>query len=283
DYILNLDIETLVSEFKFDTFFYNRILLKSFYYSFYYLNTNNSLNKDTIENNLQKKFDFETYFSKISDLSKLDNFYNFMHNSVFKNISFNEIGNFLNILKICSANFPEENIFIEDHTVIWKNVISKAIGINLTESQIKKFDRFIARAEFSKKQNHYLPVYELEFLNLNIDTNTARESILLYNEFKLHYWNISFIDVLMLYFLITSIDTANKKEIFVLYKEIPKYLLYNLKEKLEAKHNVIILDFINTSHFEEFRKVNNVKAVGVFKDFEFLDSSLTVVNLDLKI
>ncbi|MGL5427415.1 MAG: helix-turn-helix domain-containing protein [Cetobacterium sp.] len=282
DSILNLDIETLVSKFNFDTFFYNRVLLRSFYYSFYHLDASHHLDSGTIEHKLKKKFDFETYFSKVISKGELDSFYDYIHNSVFKNISFHEIGNFLNILKICSANFPEERIFIDDHVRIFQDVITKAIGINLTLKEIRKFERFIVRAAFSQKQKHYLPIYELEFLNLNIDINTAKESILLYNEFKLHYWNISFVDVLMLYFSITSIHTLSKKEVYILYKEIPKYLLSNLKAKLEAKHNIVILDIINISQFEEFRKTNSVKTVGVFKDFEFLDNSLTVIHLDLK-
>ncbi|MGL5051326.1 MAG: hypothetical protein ACRC6E_11990 [Fusobacteriaceae bacterium] len=123
---------------------------------------------------------------------------------------------------------------------------------------------------------------ELEFLNINIDISTANECIALYNEFKKEYWNISFTDVLMLYFLITSSNIVDKKEIYILYKEIPKYLLLNLKEKLEAKYNVIILDFVNISYFEEFKNNNNVSTIGVFKDFKFLDKSFEVINLDLK-
>ncbi|MGL6024078.1 MAG: helix-turn-helix domain-containing protein, partial [Cetobacterium sp.] len=104
DSILNLDIETLVSEFNFDTFFYNRTLLRSFYYSFYHLDSSCLLDKGTIEYKLKKKFDFETYFRKIYTEKNSDNFYG----NMFQNqISYDEVGNFLNILKICSANFPE--------------------------------------------------------------------------------------------------------------------------------------------------------------------------------
>ncbi|MGL4999630.1 MAG: hypothetical protein ACRC5T_11735, partial [Cetobacterium sp.] len=279
---LNVDIENLVSHFNFDGFFYNRLLLKAFYYSFYYLDSSYSSDNRTLENSLKNKFEFETYFSKVFEKSELDRFYDYLHSSIFKNVYLEEISCFINILKICSGNFAEESVFLNDHILIWKKIILDSINLKITENDILKFENFILRIGFSKKQSHYLEVYELEFLKINIDTNTRKECINLYNEFKKYYWNISFTDVFMLYFLITSLQKKEKKDIFVLYKEIPKYLLNSLKEQLELKHSVNIKEFVNLSFFEEFKKNNNVRTVGVFKELNLLDNSLEVIHLDLK-
>ncbi|MGL4977952.1 MAG: HTH domain-containing protein, partial [Cetobacterium sp.] len=112
---LEEDIEKLISEFNLDTFFYNRALLKSFYLSFLYFDCPNSGDKSTLEHTLKKPFDFETYFCKVFTEEELPQFYNYLHNSVFRNLYFEEIAGFINILKICSGNFPDEKIYLNDH------------------------------------------------------------------------------------------------------------------------------------------------------------------------
>ncbi|MGL5125064.1 MAG: hypothetical protein ACRC6U_03670 [Fusobacteriaceae bacterium] len=279
--VLNQDSEILLSRFNFDAFFYNRVLLKSFYYSFYHLNSCNISYNSSLENSLKVYSEFEIYFSKVFQKSEINNFYDYFHNSIFKNISIEEISYFINILKICSGNFPEENVFLNDHIAIWKSVILKSIEVKILDSHIEKLKNFILRIAFSGKQNHYLHVYELEFLNINIESKATKDCINLYNNLKEYYWNISFTDVLMLYFLIVSFEVPKKTSLFVVYKDIPRYILDSLKEKLESKHNVTILDFVNISNFENFKQNNIVKTVGVFKEFNFSDNNLRVVQLDL--
>ena len=83
-----------------------------------------------------------------------------------------------------------------------------------------------------------------------------------------------------IFFTLSSIK-KEKKEIVVLYKNIPKYIVENLKEQLEHKYNVLITDFINLHFFETFKKNNPVKTVGVFTEFDFDFDDLEIIKLDL--
>ena len=275
------DIEKIMANSNFDMFFYNRVLLLSFYISFKYIKFEDCKEEypyNTLEFTLNDRFCFETYFDRTLSKEELPDFYNFLHNSLFKHISFDDIGSFLNILKICRGNFIEENIFLDDHLLNWRKIIKNSLNMDLTSQQEEELTNHITRLGFSSKQKHYLTVYELHFLNLNMNSHTANSCIALYKEFKKYYWNISFMDVMVIYFVLNSpIKTKNKK-ITILYKTIPKYMLENMKEKLEHKYNITILDFVNIHFFEEYKKHNKVKTIGIFADLELFeelkDSSL---------
>ncbi|MGL5229393.1 MAG: HTH domain-containing protein [Cetobacterium sp.] len=288
---LNSDIEKIMANFKFDMFFYNRILLTSFYISFKYITFDDNLynNSNTLEIILKDKFMFETYFSKAFSNEELPKFYIFLHNSVFKNISFNYIRGFLNILKICRGIFPEESIYLKDHFLIWKKIIKTSLNTDISEDKEELLKNFIQRVIFCSKQKHYLSIYEFYFLNLNLDNYTSTRCVSLFKEFRKYYWNISFTDVLAIYFILNIQQPTTTKEITVVYKNIPVYILENMKEKLEYKYNIIIKEFVNTHFFEDYCKNNKFSTIGVLSDlklFKDLDESLknfNILHLDLKI
>lgn len=283
DILLKKDIENFLRHCHMDNFFCNRELLKSFYISFKYLDDNGN-NKNTLETTLKDLTVFNFYFSKIFSGDDLDTFHELLQNSLFKNIDFNEIPYFLNILKICTGNFPEEAIYFYDHFLVWNDVINKTFNRELTSEEAEILKKMILRVGFSSKQKHYLPIQELSFLNLNIDQETILKCINLFTNFQEHYWNISFNDIISIFFILNSIK-HKKKEIVILYKNIPKYMIENLKEKIEIQYNVIIKDFINIHFFEFFKKNNSIKTIGVFTEL-LLDSDYSdyeILKLDLNV
>ncbi|MGL5355551.1 MAG: hypothetical protein ACRDAQ_03210 [Cetobacterium sp.] len=280
---LEADIERLISEFNFDTFFYNRILLKSFYLSFLYFDSPNGGDMSTLEHTLKKIFNFETYFSKVFTEEEIPQFYDYLHNSIFRDIYFEEIGSFINILRICSGNFPEEKIYLADHIKVWKEVILNSLGRNVSSEELKLFDKFIYRIGYSSKQDHYLTIFELDFINLNINKDSIQKSIALYNEFKKHYWNISYSDVLMLFLMLNTVECVQKKDVVIVFRDIPKYVLINLKPKLEYKYNVNITNFVNIYSFNLFRKSNPVSRVGVFTELGLNPEKFEIIPMDLNI
>ncbi|MGL5901359.1 MAG: hypothetical protein ACRCZO_01635, partial [Cetobacterium sp.] len=266
-------------------------LLTSFYISFKYITFDDNLynNSNTLEIILKDKFMFETYFSKAFSNEELPKFYIFLHNSVFKNISFNYVRGFLNILKICRGIFPEESIYLKDHFLIWKKIIKTSLNTDISEDKEDLLKNFIQRVIFCSKQKHYLSIYEFYFLNLNLDNYTSTRCVSLFKEFRKYYWNISFTDVLAIYFILNIQQPTTTKEITVVYKNIPVYILENMKEKLEYKYNIIIKEFVNTHFFEDYCKNNKFLTIGVLGDlklFKDLDESLknfNILHLDLKI
>ncbi|MGL4653507.1 HTH domain-containing protein [Cetobacterium sp.] len=290
--LLNHDIEKFMKDFNFDTFFYNRILLTSFYISFKYLVLDpdeDMKNSYSLEIALKDRFSFETYFSKVFSKDEIDNFYNFLHNSVFKDIKFKNIGGFLNILKICSGNFPEESIYLKDHLSIWKDVVKTVLNKEISPEDEILLKNVIQRVSFSSKQKHYLYIYEFYFLNLNLDSYTSNKCISLFKEFRKYYWNISFTDVFAIYFILNSPKKRPVKEVTILYKNIPILILEGMKNEIEHKYNIVIKDFVNNLFFEEHRKNNHVSTVGIFGDIKLYDNfqhnseSLEIMYLDLKI
>ncbi|WP_294094197.1 HTH domain-containing protein [uncultured Cetobacterium sp.] len=288
---LNSDIEKIMVDFKFDMFFYNRILLSSFYISFKYIRFDNDLynNTNTLEIILKDKFMFETYFSKAFSNEELPKFYNFLHSSLFKNISIDYIRGFLNILKICRGTFPEESIYLKDHFLIWKKIIKTSLNIDVSDDKKELLKNFIQRVIFCSKQKHYLSIYEFYFLNLNLDNYTSTRCISLFKEFRKSYWNISFTDVLAIYFILNTQQTTSSKEITVVYKNIPVYILENMKEKLQYKYNVTIKEFVNAYFFEDYCKNNKLSTIGILGDlklFKDLDENLKkfdILHLNLKV
>lgn len=280
DIFLKRDIETFLSHCNMDNFFCNRELLKAFYISFQYLDNPGNNYKDSFQYSLKNLSTFKFYFSKIFTDNDLETFYNVLHNSLFKNIDFNEIPYFLNIIKICTGNFPEEAIFYSDHLKIWKNIINKNLNRDLTPKEESALKKIILRVGFASKQKHYIPIQEFSFLSLNMDKNIIDKCISLFQDLKLHYWNISFIDVMSIFFILNSAK-EKPKEIIVLYKDIPKYIVENLKIQLEHKYNVIIKDFVNEHFFETFKKNNSVKTVGVFTELNLDSNEFETLKLDL--
>lgn len=280
DIHLKKDIENFLNHCNMDNFFCNRELLKAFYISFQYLDDPGISYKDSFKYSLKDFSIFKFYFSKLFSNKDLDTFYTLLHNSLFKNIDFNEIPYFLNIIKICTGNFPEEAIYYDDHLVIWRDVIKKNLNRSLTSKEESALKKIILRVGFASKQKHYIPIQEFSFLNLNMDKEAVDSCISLFDTLKSYYWNISFTDAMSVIFLLNSVK-EERKEIVVLYKDIPKYIVENLKNQLEHKYNILIVDFINVHFFEVFKKNNSVKTVGVFTELDTNYDDLEVINLDL--
>ncbi|ERT68393.1 hypothetical protein HMPREF0202_01782 [Cetobacterium somerae ATCC BAA-474] len=82
-------------------------------------------------------------------------------------------------------------------------------------------------------------------------------------------------------FFILNCIKDDKKEVIVVYKNVPRYIVENLKDKLEHKYNIYIKDFVSVPIFENYKKNNSVKTVGVFTELDINCNDLEVINLDL--
>lgn len=279
---LKKDIENFKNFCNMDNFFWNEELLKAFYISFQYLPDSDDDFKDSSILSLKDFSIFKFYFSNIFSDNDLHTFYNIFHDSLFKNISFTKIPYFINILKICTGNFPDENIHYHNHLSIWRDIIKKNMNKTLTSKDEEILKKVILKTAFFSKQKYYVPMQDFSFLTLNIDSNRMDRCISLFNALKYHYCNISFSDIIAIFFMLNN-EKGEKKEIIVLYKDIPKYILENLKNQLEYKYNVVIKDFINFYYFETFKKNNSVKTIGVFTEFNFDFEDLEIIKLDFNL
>ena len=262
DNILQKQIEYFISIANCDSFFYNRELLKSFYISFKFLDDDTSY-ENQIKNNLNTLDKFKIYFENIFKSNSLKEIFNFFQTSILGEISFEDIHFLINILKISKGLFPEENIFIKNHFSIFKNIFKNNLNIDLKRDLF--IDRFLSRTSFCSKQKHYLSIFEMSFLNLNLDDLTIKKCIILFKELRKIYWNISFTDVVSLYLYTNSTNKKEEKKLVVVYNTIPKYLLEQLKDKIELDNNITITNFVNINLFNDFIKINNVKYVGIFE------------------
>ena len=262
DSILQKQIEHFISIANCDSFFYNRELLKSFYISFKFLDDDTSY-ENQIKNNLNTLDKFKIYFENIFKSNSLKEIFNFFQVSILGEISFEDIHFLINILKISKGLFPEENIFIKNHFSIFKNIFKNNLNLDLKRDLF--IDRFLSRTSFCSKQKHYLSIFEMSFLNLNLDDLTIKKCIILFKELRKIYWNISFTDVVSLYLYTNSINKKEEKKLVIVYNTIPKYLLEQLKDKIELDNNITITNFININLFNDFIKINNIKCVGIFE------------------
>lgn len=275
DSILQKQIEHFIAIANCDSFFYNRELLKSFYISFKFLDDDTSY-ENQIKNNLNTLDKFKIYFENMFKSNSLKEIFNFFQASILGEISFEDIHFLINILKISKGLFPEENIFIKNHFNIFKNIFKNNLNLDLKRDLF--IDRFLSRISFCSKQKHYLSIFEMSFLNLNLDDLTIKKCIILFKELRKIYWNISFTDVVSLYLYTNSINKKEEKKLVIVYNTIPKYLLEQLKDKIELNNNITITNFININLFNDFIKINNIRYVGIFE--EALKNSLG--NLEIE-
>lgn len=275
DSILQKQIEHFIAIANCDSFFYNRELLKSFYISFKFLDDDTSY-ENQIKNNLNTLDKFKIYFENMFKSNSLKEIFNFFQVSILGEISFEDIHFLINILKISKGLFPEENIFIKNHFNIFKNIFKNNLNLDLKRDLF--IDRFLSRTSFCSKQKHYLSIFEMSFLNLNLDDLTIKKCIILFKELRKIYWNISFTDVVSLYLYTNSINKKEEKKLVIVYNTIPKYLLEQLKDKIELNNNITITNFININLFNDFIKINNIRYVGIFE--EALKNSLG--NLEIE-
>lgn len=263
DNILQKQIEKFISIANCDSFFYNRELLKSFYISFKFLD-NDTTFENQIKNNLNTLDDFKMYFGNIFNAKSLNNIFDFFQSSFLGEISFEDISFLINILKISKGLFPEETPFVKDHFITFKKIFKNSLNLDLKRDVF--MDRFLSRTSFYSKQKHYLPIFEMSFLNLNLDSLTIEKCIKLFKELRKVYWNISFIDIVSLYLYVNSTNKKeDEKKIVIVYSSIPKYLLEQLKDKIEVDNNITITNFININLFSDFIELNDVQCVGVFE------------------
>ena len=262
DSILQKQIEYFISIANCDSFFYNRELLKSFYISFKFLDDDTSY-ENQIKHNLNTLDKFKIYFENMFKSNSLKEIFNFFQISILGEISFEDIHFLINILKISKGLFPEENIFIKNHFTIFKNIFKNSLNLDLKRDLF--IDRFLSRTSFCSKQKHYLSIFEMSFLNLNLDDLTIKKCIILFKELRKIYWNISFTDVVSLYLYTNSINKKEEKKLVIVYNTIPKYLLEQLKDKIELDNNITITNFVNINLFNDFIKINNIKCVGIFE------------------
>ncbi|MGL5277769.1 MAG: hypothetical protein ACRC8M_01630 [Cetobacterium sp.] len=264
DNILQKQIEYFISIANCDSFFYNRELLKSFYISFKFLDDDTSY-ENQIKNNLNSLDKFKMYFENIFKSNSLKDIFNFFQTSLLGQISFEDIHFLINILKISKGLFPEENVFIKDHFITFKNIFKNSLNLDLKRDLF--LERFLSRTSFCSKQKHYLPIFEMSFLNLNLDDLTIERSIKLFKELRKIYWNISFTDVVSLYLYINSINNKeDEKKLVIVYNSIPRYLLEQLKDKIEIDNNITITNFININLFNDFAKFNEIQSIGIFEE-----------------
>lgn len=263
DNILQKQIEEFISIANCDSFFYNRELLKSFYISFKFLDDDTTF-ENQIKNNLSTLDDFKIYFENIFNPKSLNSIFNFFQNSLLGEISFEDIRFLINILKISKGLFPEETAFIKDHFITFKTIFKNSLNLNLKRDIF--IDRFLSRTSFCSKQKHYLSIFEMSFLNLNLDSLTIEKCINLFKELRKVYWNISFTDVVSLYLYVNSTNKKeDEKKLVIVYSSIPKYLLEQLKDKIEVDNNITITNFVNVNLFNDFIKFNDIQCVGVFE------------------
>ncbi|MGL5411787.1 hypothetical protein [Cetobacterium sp.] len=275
DSILQKQIEHFIAIANCDAFFYNRELLKSFYISFKFLDDDTSY-ENQIKSNLNTLDKFKIYFENMFKSNSLKEIFNFFQVSILGEISFEDIHFLINILKISKGLFLEENIFIKNHFSIFKKIFKNNLNLDLKRDLF--IDRFLSRTSFCSKQKHYLSIFEMSFLNLNLDDLTIKKCIILFKELRKIYWNISFTDVVSLYLYTNSINKKEEKKLVIVYNTIPKYLLEQLKDKIELNNNITITNFININLFNDFIKINNIRYVGIFE--EALKNSLG--NLEIK-
>lgn len=276
DIVLQKQIEQFISIANCDSFFYNRELLKSFYISFKFLDDDTPV-ESQIKNRLSTFNSFKDYFENIFNSDSQKNIFQFFQNSLLGEISFEDIKYLINILKISKGIFPEESVFLKDHFKIFKEIFKR--NLNLDIKRDKFVDKFLSRTSFCSKQQHYLSIFEMSFLNLNLDDLTIEKCIKLFKELRKIYWTLSFTDVVSLYlYVISTHKKEDEKKLVIVYNSIPRYLLEQLKDRIEIDNNITITNFININLFNDFSKCNNIQCVGIFE--EALKNSLG--NLEVK-
>lgn len=264
DKILQKQIEEFISIANCDSFFYNRELLTSFYISFKFLDDNIPF-ESQIKNKLNSLDSFKIYFGTIFNSNSLNSIFNFFQNSLLGEISFEDVNFLINTLRVCKGHLPEETIFIKDYFINFKRVLNNSLNLNIKRDLF--IDRFLSRVSFYGKQNHCLPIFEMSFLNLNLDKLTIERCIILFKELRKMYWNVSFTDVISLYLYVNSTnEKEDTKKLVVVYSSIPKYLLEQLKNKIETDNNIVITNFININFFNDFTKLNDIQYVGIFEE-----------------
>lgn len=265
DDVLQEQIEIFINLGHCDAYFYNRELLKSFYISFKYLDDDTSSNEQ-IKNNLNQKEKFILYFGDFFKESSLDDIYEFFQESLFGEISIEYIFNLINILKISKGVFPEESIYLPEHYKFFQKVFNKILNTTIDEDEF--LNNFISRVIFCQKQDHYLPIYEMSFLNLYLDDIAIEKSIEIFKALRKKYWNISFTDTVSLYLYVNSKrNKEEEKKLTIVYNNIPKPLLEQLKNKIELHNNIIIKDFININLLSTFIQEYPIKTIGIFEPF----------------
>ena len=263
DIVLQNELEQFISIANCDSFFYNRELLKSFYISFKFLDDDTPM-ENYIKNSLDAFGSFKIYFENIFNKGSQKIIFQFFQNSLLGEISFEDIEYFKNVLKICKGLFPEETVFLKEHFATFKRIFKNSLNLDIKRD--KFLDRFLSRTSFCSKQKHYLSIFEMSFLNLNLDESTVEKCIRLFKELRKSYWNISFTDVVSLYLYITSSSKKeDEKKLVIVYQSIPKYLLEQLKDKIEVDNNITITNFININLFNDFKNNNDFEHIGIFE------------------
>lgn len=266
--IKKLNLESLTSECKdflyntnLDLFFYNSSLLESFTLSFIPLDKNHDL--PTLRTIEDLNF-FLQNFSKYFPNEDMNTLISLLKKTTLGSLKVSELKYFFNIIKICKGDF-ESDIYDLDFEI--DNIISifnKDFQINVACDDFLK--SFVSRISFVKKQEHYIDIFEMFFLDLTLGEKTKKRCLKLFLLLRKNYSRISFSDVVSLYLWATTHEIQSEQKTAVLvYQNLPQNILPIMKDKIYVNHKLIILDYVTPNKLNSFLNKNSVHKVISFE------------------
>ncbi|MGL4865996.1 MAG: hypothetical protein ACRC4T_23135 [Cetobacterium sp.] len=267
---LKKDIETFLTICNIDIFFKNRELLSAFYISFKYLDNNYQNSKNTLKFFFSDFRIFKFFFSNLFPNSDLNKLHNFLLNSIFSELKFQDILFFEKILKLCSGSLIESNT-LNKNLKIWENCFNKNFNLNEKIFLEKLISKILIENDFFIQNNN------LFFLSLNISKSSIDNCLTIFNKLNNYYPNICLSDVFSSIIFLKNNYQPKAKVVF-LYSNIPLSILKSLKNHLEEKYNIDILNFIHIYSFDSTKIISSVDVVTL-ENFTNLTFKITALKV----
>ena len=252
------EIDYFLYAFDLDIFGNNKKLLNSIYQIYLDKNCSEDISTLSLE-------EFKKYFSDIFSLKHIEKAYTFFKTSTLGKFPLKDINIFILTLKFCAGILKETNIYLDKEYCILINIFSKFISINC--SQKIYFEKFSNRIHIANKESSFLSLYDLSFLNLNLNNKVKNECYQLFLELREIYPNIQFSNIIFIYLLNFNKNTFSEVEnTIVVFRDLPRFLHPIIKNLFLLKENIHISHFIKYYELDTYLLHEEVSLIITFEN-----------------
>ena len=268
-YKLRKDISSFIRFLNCNLNFHSEIFLFCFYLSYKANKNEKKISDISIKDSIKYKpgyYNLDSFFK----------IFNFLRNSIFKNLSSTSLNSFFDLIDFFkySRNRFERTIYKKSKEI--KFILSKYIG-----SYIYKYK------EFSNIINPWIRycylkdlffVEDYTFLNLNLNYFSNSNIALMTKEINKILPKFTVFESIFIWYYFSENKPNFDHNIFI-FKTLPLSIIPSLIEEIYKKHNIKIYNYMHIKEFNNYKKYNTVDQIITVENIHIFNNKIPIKNL----
>ncbi|MGL5278893.1 MAG: hypothetical protein ACRC8M_07455 [Cetobacterium sp.] len=268
-YKLRKDISRFIKSINSTTVLHSEISLFCFYLAFKADEKEKKIADISLEDALKYKPKYydEDYFYEI---------FNFLKNSVFKDLSSASLNSFFDSIDIFKCSKTRFEKFVQSIAKDTQPIFAKYIGNHIYES-LDFFKIINPWISYSYLKDIFY-VEDFTFLDLNLNYFSNSNIVEMTKEINQILPKFSIFESIFIWYYFSETKPKLSHNIFI-FKTLPSSILPTLIEEIYKKHNIKISNYINIKEFNEYRKYNIIEQIITVENIHIFNNQIPIKNL----